>query len=240
MQKECQKKLIIIPAFNEEESIEKTVDDIKNKAPEFDYIIINDCSTDRTLEICKENMYNVINLPINLGIGGAVQTGYMYGYRKGYDLAVQVDGDGQHDPLFLGKMADYMNISHADMIIGSRFIDKKGFQSSGVRRIGIRYFSILIRVLTGKTITDPTSGLRMVNRSIMKLFVNDYPKDYPEPESVVAVLLNGKNVIEMPVIMRARNGGTSSISTKKSVYYMIKVTLAILIERIRKRGEFYK
>lgn len=235
MQREHQKKLIIIPAFNEEENIERTVKDIQDNAPEFDYVIINDCSTDKTSEVCKKNHYNVINLPVNLGIGGAVQTGYMYGYRNGYALAVQVDGDGQHDPLFLKEMCSYMELHQADMVIGSRFIDKKGFQSSGARRMGIKYFTILIKLLTGEKITDPTSGLRMVNRSIMKNFAEDYPKDYPEPESVVSVLRNGKRVIEIPVIMRARDGGVSSISAKKSVYYMIKVTLAILIEKIRKK-----
>ena len=233
MQKDYPRKLIIIPAFNEEANIEKTVKDIEENAPEFDYIIINDCSTDKTRTICTQNHYNVIHLPVNLGIGGAVQTGYIYGYRNGYDLAVQVDGDGQHDPAFLSKMADYMERSQADMVIGSRFIDKKGFQSSGIRRIGIRYFTILIRLLTGQTITDPTSGLRMVSQSVMKQFAEDYPKDYPEPGSVVTVLRNGKKIIEIPVVMRARNGGNSSISMNKSAYYMIKVTLAMLIARIR-------
>lgn len=228
------KKLVIIPAYNERESIRNTVEEIRDKAPDFDYVIINDCSTDDTRRICEENNYNIINLPINLGIGGAVQTGYRYAYNEGYDLAVQVDGDGQHNPEFLGKMADYLENKKADMVIGSRFIDKEGFQSSGTRRIGIKYFTILIKILTGQIITDPTSGLRMVNRDIIQMFAYDYPKDYPEPESVVAVLRRKKQVDELPVIMRERSGGVSSISLKKSVYYMIKVTLAILIERIRK------
>ena len=228
------KKLVIIPAYNESESIEKTVNEIKTKAKGFDYVVINDCSTDNTKEICENNGFNIINLPINLGIGGAVQTGYRYGYNEGYDIAVQVDGDGQHNPEFLVKMADYLEQESADMVIGSRFIEKEGFQSSGTRRIGIKYFTILIKLLTGKTITDPTSGLRMVNRDVMKIFAYDYPKDYPEPESVVAILRKKKKVEEIPVIMRARNGGVSSISIKKSVYYMIKVTVAILIEKIRK------
>ena len=182
------KKLIIIPAYNESANIEKTIKMIQENAPEFDYVIINDCSTDDTKKICEKNGYNYIDLPINLGIGGAVQTGYRYGYEEGYDMAVQVDGDGQHDPKFLATMANI-------------FI---------------------------------TSGLRMVNRDVMKIFAYDYPKDYPEPESVVAILRQKKNVEEIPVIMKAREGGVSSISPKKSVYYMIKVTLAILIERIRK------
>lgn len=131
-------------------------------------------------------------------------------------------------------MADCMREHNADMVIGSRFIQKEGFQSSGTRRIGIKYFTILIKCLTGKKITDPTSGLRMVNRNVMKMFIDNYPKDYPEPESVVAVLRQGEKVEELPVVMRARSGGVSSISLKKSVYYMIKVSLAIIIERIRK------
>lgn len=228
------KKLVIIPAYNESESIEKTVREIQKKARGFDYVVINDCSKDNTRQICEENSFNIVSLPINLGIGGAVQTGYRYAYKNGYDMAVQVDGDGQHNPEFLEKMADYMVETGADMVIGSRFIEKQGFQSSGTRRIGIKYFTILIKVLTGKTITDPTSGLRLVNRDVIKLFAYDYPKDYPEPESTVAVLRQGKKVEEIPVIMRERNGGVSSISMKKSVYYMIKVSLAILIERIRK------
>ena len=228
------KKLIIIPAYNEQESIKKTVEDIIKNAPEFDYIVINDCSTDRTKEICETEKFNVVHLPVNLGIGGAVQTGYLYAARNGYDIAVQVDGDGQHDPKFLSKMAEFIEAEHADMVIGSRFINKEGFQSSGARRVGIRYFTMLIKLLTGAKITDPTSGLRMVNREIIEFFAEEYPKDYPEPESVVAILRRKKKVLELPVIMRERSGGVSSISMKKSVYYMIKVSLAILIERIRK------
>ncbi|MEF9945600.1 MAG: glycosyltransferase family 2 protein [Lachnospiraceae bacterium] len=228
------KKLIIIPAYNEEESIEKTIKEIVYNAPDFDYIIINDCSTDNTRKICEENNYNVVNLPINLGIGGAVQTGYLYADNNNYDVAVQIDGDGQHDSSFLSVMYLYLLERQVDMVIGSRFIEKEGFQSSGARRMGIKYFTSLIQMLTGKKITDPTSGLRMVNSDIISLFAKDYPKDYPEPESVVAVLRRGKKVEELPVVMRVRNGGISSISMKKSIYYMVKVSLAILIERIRK------
>ena len=228
------KKLIIIPAYNEAENIEKTIDAITKKAKDFDYIIINDCSSDETLKICEAKGYNIVSLPINLGIGGAVQTGYKYALQNGYDVAVQVDGDGQHDPAFLHMMVDYMVEKKCDMVIGSRFINKEGFQSSGTRRLGIKYFTILIKLLTGAKITDPTSGLRMINREVIKVFAVDYPKDYPEPESVVSILRRKKNVQEIPVIMKAREGGVSSISPKKSVYYMIKVTLAILIECIRK------
>lgn len=228
------KKLIIIPAYNESANIENTVKDIVNNAPDFDYVIINDCSTDNTLEICERNGFNVVNLPLNLGIGGAVQTGYRYAYNNSYDIAVQVDGDGQHDPAFLEKMAETMLAENADMLIGSRFIEKEGFQTSRARRMGITYFSWLIKLFTRKKITDPTSGLRMINSDIIKIFAESYPRDYPEPESVVHVIRLGKNVREIPVIMRERQGGKSSIRFFSSIYYMIKVTVAILTELMRK------
>ena len=218
---------------HQEENIERTVNAIQKSAQGFDYVIINDCSTDNTRKICEEKEFNIVNLPINLGIGGAVQTGYKYAYENGYDVAVQVDGDGQHDPEFLNTMADYLIEHQVDMVIGSRFIEKKGFQSSITRRMGIQFFSKLIKVLTGKKITDPTSGLRMIGRNVMEIFSEDYPRDYPEPESIVAVLRKNMKIEEIPVVMLERQGGVSSISPKKSIYYMIKVTLAILIERIR-------
>ena len=227
------KKLIIIPAYNESASIAKTVQMIQKYAPDFDYIIINDCSTDDTLKICQNNNFPVVDLPLNLGIGGAVQTGYLYAYENDYEAAVQVDGDGQHDPSFLNEMVRHLEEHQLDMVIGSRFIEMKGFQSSAVRRMGINYFSNLIKLLTGKRITDPTSGLRMVGKRVIKSFAKEYPKDYPEPESVVAILRKGMKVEEIPVVMKERQGGVSSISATKSIYYMIKVTLAILIERIR-------
>lgn len=227
------KKIIIIPAYNEEESIYNTVKELIEKAPEFDYVVINDCSTDRTREICEQEGFNVINLPINLGIGGAVQTGYRYAYIKDYDCAVQVDGDGQHDVTYLKQMADYLQKEKVDMVIGSRFIEKEGFQSSFLRRVGIRFFTVLIKLLTGVKITDPTSGLRMIGKNTLELFAKDYPKDYPEPETTVAALRRGLRVAEIPVIMRERSGGQSSISFKKSVYYMIKVPLAIIAECLR-------
>lgn len=228
------KKLVIIPAFNESASIVSTVNDIIENAPEFDYIVINDRSRDNTYDICIENNINVINLPLNLGIGGAVQTGYWYAYDNGYDVAVQFDGDGQHDAKYLNDMVKSLVDNNYDMVIGSRYINKEGFQSSSIRRLGIKYFTLLIRILTGKKITDPTSGFRMCNRKIISMFANAYPKDYPEPETTVKVLRKKMNVSEVPVVMRARTEGVSSISPFKSIYYMFKVTLAILIERTRR------
>ncbi|HHJ8080403.1 TPA: glycosyltransferase family 2 protein, partial [Streptococcus pyogenes] len=217
------KKLIIIPAYNESSNIVNTIRTIESDAPDFDYIIIDDCSTDNTLAICQKQGFNVISLPINLGIGGAVQTGYRYAQRCGYDVAVQVDGDGQHNPCYLEKMVEVLVQSSVNMVIGSRFITKEGFQSSFARRIGIKYFTWLIALLTGKKITDATSGLRLIDRSLIERFANHYPDDYPEPETVVDVLVSHFKVKEIPVVMNERQGGVSSISLTKSVYYMIKV-----------------
>ena len=230
------KKLIIIPAYNEDTSIVNTVKDIIENANGYDYIIINDCSSDSTLNLCCNNRFCVINLPINLGIGGAVQTGYKYAYLNNYDYVVQIDGDGQHNPKYLDAMFKTMIEEDADMVIGSRFINKIGFQSTKLRRIGIRYFSTMIYLLTGYFITDPTSGFRMVNKRLIEIFAKDYPRDYPEPESIVFALKNKFVVKEVPVIMRSRQGGVSSISFKSSIYYMIKVSIAIILERIRGNG----
>ncbi|WP_373760802.1 glycosyltransferase family 2 protein [Streptococcus ferus] len=227
------KKLIIIPAYNESSNIEKTISAIQEKAKDFDYVIINDCSIDDTLEICKKNNFNVVSLPINLGIGGAVQTGYLYALENDYDYAVQVDGDGQHNPDFLETMLSTLVENDVDMVIGSRFIKNEGFQSSTMRRIGIRYFMYLIKVLTGQKITDATSGLRMINRRLIKLFAENYPDDYPEPETIVDILNNGYKIKEIPVIMNERKGGVSSISFGKSIYYMVKVTISVIFVKLR-------
>ena len=227
------KKLVIIPAYNEQESILSTVENLISEAPEFDYVIINDCSKDDTLKICRSHGLHVIDLPINLGIGGAVQTGYLYAYSNGYDIAVQMDGDGQHDPRYLPMMACELEQHALDMVIGSRFIEKEGFQSSKLRRFGIQFFTFLIRLLFGEKITDATSGMRMCNRRTMELFIKDYPRDYPEPETVARLLRHKYKVKDVPVIMKERSGGVSSISLGKSGYYMLKVSLAILIERLR-------
>ena len=227
------KKLVIIPAYNEAENIRSTIQNIRDYAPDFDYIIINDCSRDDTLKICRENHFHVVDLPINLGIGGAVQTGYLYAFRNGYDVAVQFDGDGQHNAKYLHMMAEVLEKESCDMVIGSRFIENKGFQSSALRRVGIQFFTVLLRILFRKKITDATSGMRMCNRKIMELFIKSYPRDYPEPETVARLLRHKYKVKEVPVIMKERTGGTSSIHSWKSGYYMLKVTISILIERLR-------
>lgn len=226
------KCLIIIPAYNEAANIEKVINNIVQNYPQYDYVIINDGSTDKTAEVCANAGYQVLNLPINMGIGGAVQTGYRYAKKNNYDAAVQIDGDGQHDVAFLEDMLKLLETGEADVVIGSRFVQREGFQSSQIRRVGIRFLSILARILTGVQIRDITSGYRVVNRRFIEIYANDYPVDYPEPEAMIIAAVYGGIIKEYPVIMRERENGTSSITFKKSIYYMIKVTLAMLVRRL--------
>ncbi len=226
------KVLIIIPAYNESENIEQVIDHLISQAPQYDYLIVNDGSTDSTLNICEKKAYRYINLPINLGIGGAVQAGYVYAAKYNYDIAIQMDGDGQHDIAYLADMLKPLMDGTADVVIGSRFIKKEGFQSSKTRRIGISILSFLIQLTTGRKIIDVTSGYRAVNKRFIGIYAKDYPTDYPEPEAIVTAVMHRGRVMEVPVQMRAREGGKSSITFRKSIYYMIKVTLAILVCRL--------
>lgn len=232
------KTLVIIPAYNEEENIEKVVGNLEKNYPEYDYLVVNDCSTDSTAAICNKNGYNYISLPTNLGIGGGVQAGYLYAVENDYDISVQIDGDGQHDPAYIASMIETINSEKMDMVIGSRFIEKEGFQTSTMRRFGINIISVIIKICCGITITDTTSGFRACNKKMTKYFSLNYAQDYPEPEAIVDAVLNGYKVKEVPVVMSERLGGVSSINLKKSVYYMVKVSLALIIHRIstKKRG----
>ena len=226
------KVLLIIPAYNEEESLRSLIEEIKAVCPEVDYLVVNDCSSDDTERLLEELGANYITLPCNMGIGGAVQSGYRYAAQNGYDIAIQIDGDGQHDVRFVKDMVKLIEDKQADVVIGSRFIDKEGFQSSQARRIGIRILSMLIRLMCGAMVKDVTSGFRAVNRRFIELFAENYPDDYPEPEVIVTAKLYGAVIKELPVVMRERTTGKSSINLKRSIYYMIKVSLAIIICRI--------
>ncbi len=226
------KKLIIIPAFNEADSLPILINSINGLDDRYDYVIINDGSTDKTKKICTENGYSVIHLPINSGIGVAVQTGYKYALENDYDIAIQIDGDGQHDVRYLSTVVSAIEKGEADLVIGSRFIMKEGFQSSGARRMGIQLLSTIIWICTGIKVKDVTSGFRAVNRDFIHVFAEDYSKDYPEPEAIVTAKMYGAVIKEIPVIMKERENGTSSITLWKSVYYMIKVTLAIWVKRL--------
>lgn len=226
--------LIIIPAYNEGKSLPKLFSELKALPVKCDIVVINDCSTDDTEAVCLAHDIRVISLPVNLGIGGAVQTGYRYAYKNNYDAAVQMDGDGQHDPMFLKLLLSRIEQGF-DLCIGSRFIENEGFQSSATRRMGIKYFSWLIRFMTGNSFSDPTSGFRACNRGLIRLFAAEYPKDYPEPETIVAAHRNKFRITEVPVIMNPRQEGVSSITSFKAIYYMIKVSLAIAIASIARR-----
>lgn len=226
------KTLVIIPCYNEEDSIVNVIENLKKNKPDVDYLIVNDCSTDSTEKILKENNFNYINNPINLGIGGGVQAGYLYAKEFGYDIAVQMDGDGQHDPKYLSKIIQPIIDKEADMVIGSRFIEKEGFQSSFMRRFGINIISAFIFLLTGKKIKDTTSGFRACNRNLIEFFSRNYADDYPEPEAIISCIVNGFSIKEVAVIMEERQGGVSSIRSLKSAYYMIKVCISLIITRI--------
>ena len=226
------KVLLIIPAYNEEESLGSLIEEIKAVCPEVDYLVVNDCSSDETANLLTKLGANYISLPCNMGIGGAVQSGYRYAAQNDYDIAIQIDGDGQHDVSFVQDMVKLIEDRQADIVIGSRFIDKEGFQSSRARRTGIKILSGLIFCMCGARVKDVTSGFRAVNRRFIESFAENYPDDYPEPEVIVTAKLYGANIKEVPVVMRERTTGKSSINLKRSVYYMIKVSLAIIICRI--------
>ena len=228
--------LFIIPAYNEENAIVKTVENIRSYNPDWDVIVINDGSTDQTENLCKKNKIPVISLIMNLGIGGAVQTGYKYAMEQDYDIAIQFDGDGQHNIAYVDELIAPILKYEQDFVIGSRFIsgDRKGFISSPLRRLGIRIISITIRLFTGKKIYDPTSGFRAANKAVIHYFANEYPIEFPEPESVTLLFKQKYRVKEMPVIMYERQGGKSSIHTWKSAYYMINVLFSLIIVSLRK------
>ncbi len=229
------KVLLIIPSYNEEENVlnnyKRIVKHNEKYKTNYDVIIVNDGSKDKTEKICKENNIPYISLIHNLGIGGAVQTGYKYAYEHGYDVAVQFDGDGQHDVRYVENIIKPIKDKKADMVIGSRFIDKRSseFKTSRARRIGIKLISFFIKIITKKKIYDTTSGFRAVDRKLIERFASDYPVEYPEPVSTTEVLRLGYRVEEVPVSMNERENGVSSIKAWKNVYYMINVILSIVI-----------
>ncbi|HJA24821.1 MAG TPA: glycosyltransferase family 2 protein [Candidatus Fournierella merdigallinarum] len=226
------KILVIIPCYNESQNIARVVRRLKEACPEADYVVVNDCSTDSSVEILQAEGCNYLDLPINLGIGGGVQCGYQYAVEQGYDVTVQMDGDGQHDPAFLRAVIAPVAAGELDMCIGSRFITKEGFQTSFMRRVGIRFLSALLRLLAGCKVRDVTSGYRACGRALTARFAQQYAQDYPEPEAILRAVCEGYKVGEVPVVMAERQGGVSSINALKSVYYMIKVSLSLVILRL--------
>ena len=222
--------LVIVPAYNEAGMIHRVVQDLSRHAPWADVLVVNDGSRDETAEVARNAGATVVSLPVNLGIGGAVQTGYRYAFRAGYDLAFQFDGDGQHRASRLADLAEPVLAESADLVVGSRFLKPRGLTASGMRWIGIKILAAVISGVVGRKISDPTSGFRVAGRRAIALFACEYPQDYPEPESLVLVHQQGLRVCEVPTTMRRRLRGTSSIRPFHGVHYMTKVLLAVFMD----------
>ena len=226
--------LVIIPAYNEEGSVGKVIEEINTHLPQATLLVVNDGSADRTSEKARARGATVLDLPFNLGIGGAMQAGYKYAYENGYDIAIQVDADGQHDPKEIQKLLRTLEGDKADVVIGSRFMRDSSYKGSIMRRIGIAIFSGVISMIVRQRITDPTSGFRASNRKAIQLFASDYPQDYPEPEVVILLHQCHLKMEEVSVGMSERYSGESSITKIRSIYYMVKVLLAIFVDCFKK------
>jgi glycosyltransferase involved in cell wall biosynthesis len=230
------RRVAIVPALNEEDAIASVIDEIRAFDPGLDVVVVDDGSTDGTTRAARARGARVLRLPFNLGIGGAVQTGFRFAFEQGYDIAVRVDGDGQHDPAQLGYVLDPVLNGDADIAVGSRFAGDaaSGYRSSRSRRIGIRLLAWVVSGIVRRRVTDTTSGFQALNREGIALFARDYPHDYPEVEATVMVFRHRLRMVEVPVEMRERSGGRSSITTLRSVYYMVKVLLAIFVGLFRR------
>lgn len=229
------RRIAIVPALNEELSVPAVIDEIRAFDPGLDIVVVDDGSVDRTAAVAAAKGARVLRLPFNLGIGGAVQTGFRYAFENGYDLAVRVDGDGQHDPSQLGLVIAPVLRGEADVAVGSRFAAVgDGYRSSRTRRVGIRLLAWVVSRIVGRRVTDTTSGFQALNRNGIALFARDYPHDYPEVEATVMVFRHRLRLEEVPVSMRERGGGQSSITALRSIYYMVKVLLAIFVGLFRR------
>lgn len=228
--------IAIVPAYNEEGAIGRVVDEIRAFDASFDVVVVDDGSRDRTALVARAHGAAVVSLPFNLGIGSAVQTGFRYALGEGYERAVRLDGDGQHDPAELPQLLDVLDTDQADIVVGSRFAGSTdgGHRPASHRRAGIVFFAKLVSMLTRQRVTDTTSGFQALNRRGIELFADDYPNDYPEVEAIVLVFKHRLRLVEVPVKMREREHGKSSITFLRSVYYMLKVTLALLMAMVRK------
>jgi glycosyltransferase involved in cell wall biosynthesis len=228
------KTLIIVPAYNEEESLPGVIRDLRENTHLADILVVNDGSRDATARTAQEMDVSVLNLPFNLGIGGAMQAGYLYAEQGGYDIAVQFDGDGQHLAGEIEKLLRQIKEGRADLVVGSRFLKQGRYNASVFRKIGIWIFSAVLSRILGMPVTDSTSGFRAANRRVIKFFSRTYPDDYPEVEALVLLHRAKMQIAEVPVSMRERTGGRSSITPIRSAYYMIKVLLAIFIDLLKK------
>jgi len=226
------KMLIIIPAYNEEENLPGVIEDLKDHLDEIDMnhiVIIDDGSIDQTTEVAKSLGATVITFPYNLGIGGAVQTGFLYAAQNDYEIVLRCDGDGQHRADQISRLIEPVLTGRVDVVIGSRFLVEKSYDTPFLRNIGIKLFSVINSVIIGQKITDSTSGFRAYNRKAIKFLAKHYPQDYPEPEALVILKKNGFRLAEVPVEMRQRMRGKSSITFFSALYYMIKVCFAVFM-----------
>ena len=229
------RRVAIVPALNEEHTISRVIDELRAFDGGLDVVVIDDGSADRTSDVAAAKGAYVLQLPFNLGIGGAVQTGFKFAFEHGYDIAVRVDGDGQHDPSQLGLILEPVLRGDADIAVGSRFAaGDAGYKSSRSRRIGIRILAAVVSRIVGQRVTDTTSGFQALNREGIALFARDYPHDYPEVEATVMVFKHRLRLQEVPVSMRERGSGRSSITALRSIYYMVKVLLAIFVGLFRR------
>jgi glycosyltransferase involved in cell wall biosynthesis len=229
------RSMAVVPAYNEADSIRAVVAEIRAADAELEVVVVDDGSTDGTAAAAAQAGATVLSLPYNLGIGAAVQTGLQYAFEHGFDLAVQVDGDGQHDAAELERLLAPIRTGRADIAVGTRFASGRTYRPSLARRIGIVLFARLVSLIVRQRVTDTTSGFRAMNRRGIRLFANDYPHDYPEVEATVLVYRHRLRLIEVPVAMRQRSTGRSSITPFRSLYYMGKVTLALLVGLLRPR-----
>jgi glycosyltransferase involved in cell wall biosynthesis len=234
MRPQALRRVAIVPAYNEEDSIASVVREIRAVDRDFEVVVVDDGSTDRTAEIAEREGARVVRLPYNLGIGAAVQTGHQYARDHGFQIAVQVDGDGQHDPREIPKLLEPLIEGRADMVVGTRFAGQGAYRPPFARRLGIAFFARLVSLLVRQRVTDTTSGFRAVNRRGICLFAADYPHDYPEIEAMVLVCRHRLKMVEVPVHMRLRSTGKSSITTLRSLYYLVKVSLALFVGLFRR------
>ena len=228
------RRVAIVPAYNEERNLARLLAELRALDAGLEVVVISDGSTDRTAEVAAANGAHVVQLPFNLGIGGAVQTGFRFAWEGGYELAVRLDGDGQHDPAQLRAVVAPVAAGEVDLAIGSRFLATGGYRSSAARRVGIRVLARVVSWIAHQRLTDTTSGFQALNRRTIRLFAGDLPLDYPEVEGLVMAVRHKIRVTEVPVTMREREHGRSSISALGSVYYMIKVLLALFVDLFRR------